>query len=318
MRRAGRYFTAMRIGLLSALVLVGCGGTSAPTPLTPGTVFRSSGTSFGAGPLEVAQRDLRPGESGVPLTVRLFAPVAAGTYPVVQFQHGFLSDRRAMDEVLTRLASHGFVVVAPQMYPADGVPLGKEAAADEARAAVTLAKWSREFAATVMGSAADPRPIGLAGHSRGGKVSWLVAQQGLEVRGLVGVDPVDGRGGPLLSAQPEALPAAVEGLPPSLVIGMEKGGSCAPEGDNFRHFFERTTAPTTLLVALGHGHADMLDSDIGTEGLCFSGPEREAVRTLTAGAMSAFFRNVLQDDASAALELELPVVAPLEVTREAR
>ena len=64
------------------------------------------------------------------------------------------------------------------------------------------------------------------------------------MRGLVGVDPVDGRGGPLLSAQPEALPAAVEGLPPSLVIGMEKGGSCAPEGDNFRHFFERTTAPT--------------------------------------------------------------------------
>lgn len=323
MRRAvgnsGRYFTGMRSGLISVIVLVGCGAaTPAPTPLTPGAVFRSTGTSFAAGPLEVIQRDLVPGEAGAPLPVRLFAPRDSGTYPVVQFQHGFLTDRRAMDEVLTQLASHGFVVVAPQMYPADGVPLGKEAAADEAKDAVALATWSHDVAATVMGSAADPRPLGLAGHSRGGKVSWLAAQQGLAVRGLVGVDPVDGRGGPLLSAQPEALAGAVEGLPPSLVIGMEKGGSCAPEGDNFRHFFERTTPPTTLVVVLGHGHADMLDPDVGTDGLCFSGPERAAVRTLTAGLMTAFFRGVLQDDASTAVELSVPSVAPLEVTREAR
>jgi len=309
----------MRGALVIVIVLAGCGvATPAPTPLTPGAVFRSTGTSFAAGPLEVAQRDLAAGEAGAPLTVRLFAPVATGTYPVVQFQHGFLSDRRSMDEVLTRLASHGFVVVAPQMYPADGVPLGKQTAAEEAKAAVALARWSLETAATVMGSAADPRPLGLAGHSRGGKVSWLAAQQGLVVRGLVGVDPVDGRGGPLLSAQPEALPAVAEGLPPSLVIGMEQGGACAPAGDNFRHFFERTTPPSTLVVALGHGHADMLDADVGTEGLCFSGPERAAVRTFTAGAMTAFFRGVLQDDPTAASELEATSVTPLEVTREAR
>lgn len=308
-----------RCSFVFALVAAACApGTPAPTPNTPGAVFRSAGSSFARGPLEVDQRDVREGEAGAPLPLRLTAPRTPGTYPVVQFQHGFLTDRRAMDEVLTHLASHGFVVVAPQMYPADGVPLGKQSALDEAKAAVALAAWSHDVAATLMGSAADPRAPGLAGHSRGGKVSWLAAQQGLALRGLMGVDPVDGRGGPLLSAQPEALPAAVDGLPASLIIGMERGGACAPEGDNFRHFFERTTPPTTLVVVRGHGHADMLDADVGTDGLCFAGPERAAVRTMTAGLLTAFFRRALQDDPDTAAELEAPAVAPLEVTREVR
>jgi chlorophyllase len=306
--------------LCLAAIFAGCApSTPPPAPNPPGAVFRSTGSSFARGPLEVKQRDVAEGEVGAPRPLRITAPVTAGTYPVVQFHHGFMSDRRVYDEVLSQLASHGFVVVAPQLYPADGVPLGKPAAAEEARVAVEVARWSLETAATLMGSAADPRPLGVAGHSRGGKVSWLVAtKEQLPLRALVGVDPVDGRGGPLLSAQPEALPGDVAGAPPSLVLGMERGGSCAPEGDNFRHFFHRTTAPTQLVVVRGHGHGDMLDADASTGGLCFEGPNRDAVRALTGGLLAAFFRWKLQDDDAARAELEAPAVAPLEVTREVR
>jgi chlorophyllase len=300
----------------------------APAPLEPGAVFRSSGSSFAAGPLEVQQVDLKEGEAGAPRALRIHAPIASGTYPVVQFQHGFLLDRRAYDEILSHLASHGFVVVAPQMYPADGVPLGKETAFDEADDAVAVATWSLKSAAAVVGSAADPRPIGLAGHSRGGKVAWTVATASTKTRGplplraLVGVDPVDGKGGPLLSAQAEAVPSRPEeslaSAPPSLLIGMELSGSCAPAGDNFRHFFDHTTAPTRLVEVLGHGHTDMLDADADTGGLCFEGPERAAVRTLTGGLLAAFFRLQLQDDPSVLAELDASSVAPLEVTHESR
>ncbi len=308
-----------RLCTLLLLSACGPGASPAPTARSPGAVYRSAGSSFAKGPLEVQQLDVREGESGAPRPVRIHAPVTPGTYPVVQFQHGFLSDRRAYDEVLAHLASHGFVVVAPQMYPADGVPLGKETAPDEARAAAKVATWSLATAATLTGSAADPRPLGLAGHSRGGKVAWwLAVEEAFPVRALVGVDPVDGRGGPLLSAQPEALSGAVEGAPPTLVLGMELGGSCAPTGDNFQHFFERTTPPTQLVVVKGHGHADMLDADVGSGGLCFEGPEREAVRRITGGLLAAFFRLHLQDDPSVEPELAAPVLAPLEVTRETR
>ncbi|MDP3238023.1 MAG: hypothetical protein Q8N26_34850 [Myxococcales bacterium] len=303
------------------LLLLGCGpvGTPAPAPASPGTVFVSRGDPFVLGPLEVTQRDLREGELGAPKPVRLTAPVTSGTYPVVQFQHGFLSDRRTYDDVLTHLASHGFVVVAPQMYPADGVPLGKEGAPDEARAARRVAEWAHQAAATIMGSAADPRPIGVAGHSRGGKVTWwLTAQEQYPTRGIVGVDPVDGKGGPLLGAQPEALPSNLETAPPSLIIGMELGGSCAPAGDNFQHFFDRTTAPTTLLVVKGQGHGDMLDADTNTGGLCVEGPNRAETRRVTGGAMAAFFRWKLQDDDVARGSLQSDLLTTLEVTRASR
>ncbi len=310
----------MRPTLLT-LILFGCGptGTPAPAPATPGAVFASRGDPFVAGPLEVTQRDLREGELGAPKPVRLTAPVTSGTYPVVQFQHGFLSDRRTYDEVLTHLASHGFVVVAPQMYPADGVPLGKEGAPDEARAARRVAEWAHQAAATIMGSAADPRPIGVAGHSRGGKVTWwLTAQANYATRAIVGVDPVDGKGGPLLGAQPEALPSNLETAPPSLIIGMELGGSCAPISDSFQHFFDRTTAPTTLLLVKGQGHADMLDADVNSGGLCVEGPNRAETRRVTGGAMAAFFRWKLQDDDVARGFLQADLLTPLEVTRASR
>lgn len=308
-------------------LLAGCARPGPlPEPIAPGPVFKSAGSSFAPGPLEVQQLDLREGEAGAPKPLRLHAPVASGTYPVVQFQHGFLTDRRAYDEILSHLASHGFVVVAPQMYPADGVPLGKERVATEAEDAFTVGQWSLASAAAVVGSAADPRPLGVAGHSRGGKVTWALttAAQGggdpLPARAIVGVDPVDGRGGPLLSAQPEVVPtgSTLSTAPPSLIIGMERGGACAPEGDNFRHFFDGTAPPTRLIEVLGHGHADMLDADTGSSGLCFEGPERGAVRTLTGGLLVAFFRLHLQDDPSVAPELERPVVAPLEVTHAVR
>lgn len=311
----------MRPPLLPLLLLAACGPavSPAPTPLTPGPVFRSTGSPFDRGPLAVRQRDVAEGEFEAPRPLRITAPSTPGTYPVVQFQHGFLSDRRAYDEVLEHLASHGFVVVAPQMYPADGVPLGKEGAPTEARNAGRVATWSLAFAAALVDSAADPRPIGLAGHSRGGKVAWwLAGQEAHPVRALAGVDPVDGRGGPLLSAQPEALPGLAEGLPRSLVLGFELGGACAPEGDNFRHFFERTTAPTQLALVKGHGHADMLDPDVDSGGLCTAGPEREAVRRLTGGLLAAFFRRHLQDDPEVDPALAAPAVAPLEVSVETR
>lgn len=304
--------------LLGLTAACGPAPTSPPEPNPPGLVFRSLGDPFIKGPLVVTQKDLRQGELGAPRPVRLTAPVEPGTYPVVQFQHGFLSDRRAYDELVSHLASHGFVVVAPQMYPADGVPLGKEGAPDEARAARTVAEWAQASAATIMGSAADPRPMGLAGHSRGGKVTWwLTAQEGFTARAIAGVDPVDGTGGPLFGAQPEALPGPLESAPPSLVLGMELGGACAPEGDNYRHFFERTTPPTTLLLVKNQGHADMLDADVDSGGLCQTGPEREETRRFTGGALAAFFRATLQDDEVARRFLEAPLTR-LEVTRETR
>ena len=317
----------MRLALVCALgwAALACGPSrqAPPTPATPGTPYRATGPVWERGPLAVLQRDLVEGEFGAPRPARLHAPVPGAelaTYPVVVFQHGFLADVGGYDEILAHLASHGFVVVAPQMYPADGVFLGKPTARAEAALAREVAHWAHAYAATVTGHAADPRPPGVAGHSRGGKVSWLLLlEEGLEARALVGVDPVDGRGGPLFGAQPEALPGPVSPGAPALVVGMALGGACAPAADGYRHFFERTASPVTLFEVLGHGHADMLDPDVAEANtLCARGTDLAGVRALTGGLLAAFFRRHLQDDLLVDGVLAGAELPPLEVVHERR
>jgi len=302
------------------LLLAGCGpDTRAPAPLPRGVPWVPRGSPWTPGPLEVQVRDLVEGELEAPRPLRLYAPAAGGTYAVVQFQHGFTADVRTYDVLLSHVASHGVVVVAPQMYPADGIPLGKPWAAWEAEDAEAVAAWSARHAAAVMGSASTGVPLGLVGHSRGGKVAWLVARGGrVPLSGLVGVDPVDGRGSALLAAQAEALPGPVEGLPRSLVIGMELGGSCAPEGDNYAHFFARTSVPTRLAVVAGHGHGDMLDPEVGTGGLCLEGPEKDKARTTVAGLVTAQLRAWMYGDDTLDAPLGAAAGAPLEVAIDAR
>ena len=302
------------------LPLAACGPASPPpAPLPRGVPYTATGSPWARGPLEVTTLDLAEGEAGTPRPLRLHAPAARGTYPLMQFQHGFTADVGTYDALLGHVASHGFVVVAPQMYPADGVPLGKPHASSEAEGAAEVARWTQAHAAAVMGSASDGRPLALVGHSRGGKVAWLMATSGsVPLRGLVGVDPVDGRGSALLAAQEEALPAPLQEGPASFIIGMELGGACAPEGDNYRHFFERTAPPTRLAVVAGHGHGDMLDLDVDSGGLCLSGPDRRGAVDTVAGLVTAQLRTVLQGDPTMGEVLARGEGAPLEVSVESR
>jgi chlorophyllase len=303
------------------LLLAACGPSPSrpPSSLPRGIPYRAVGNPWLRGPLEVVTVDLSEGEAGAPKPLRIHAPAASGTYALVQFQHGFTADVRGYDELLGHVASHGFVVVAPQMYPADGIPLGKPKAAWEAEDAAEVARWTQSHAAAVAGSASDGRPLALVGHSRGGKVAWLVSKSGdVPLRGLVGVDPVDGTGSALLAAQDEALPAPLTEGPPSLVIGMELGGACAPEGDNHVHFYERAAPPIRHAVVAGHGHGDMLDLDVDSGGLCLAGPDRRGAVDTVAGLVTAQLRVLLQGDSTMGEVLERGEGAPLEVTFESR
>jgi hypothetical protein len=60
----------------------------------------------------------------VPLTVRIAqslrflwiaVPTVEGKFPVVQFQHGFLIMNTCYSQIISRIASYGFIVVAPQV-----------------------------------------------------------------------------------------------------------------------------------------------------------------------------------------------------------
>ena len=247
------------------------------------------------------------------MELAIYAPTSPARYPVILFQHGFAGSIKAYETISEHIASHGFVVVLPQMYPP-----GDFGAAPTPEAETTLAvqviKWVEDNINSYVGVTADSSLLGIAGHSRGGQVAYrMVLQVPEQVKALAGIDPVDGLeifgqsmvvNGPLTFNIPTYILGT--GLGPVEVGGGGPVSSCAPAVVGYNHFFENNPSPSWLVVATTHGHADMIDED-DYEEFCPGGPNRDGMRALTAGTLSAFFSGILQNNKRA-----LPVLSDTE------
>lgn len=265
-------------------------------------LYVGGGDPYQSGSLAVRTIVIAYCELGAPVPLRVHVPIADQNYPVVLFQHGFMSFNHWYDEILRHLAGHGFVVVAPQMYlPGLPVLLGNPTAAEEAAKSIELLDWLNERLDAITGVHARMDRLGLVGHSRGGKVAWLaLSADPSRAQAIAGVDPVDGTGGPR-GNQPRVVQGSFEFNPPTLVIGAGLGGACAPVGDNHEQFFTAAAAPAWHVIAENCGHADMLDEDAARQAasFCTGGSNRALMRRLIAGLMTAFFRGSLQADPAA-------------------
>lgn len=281
----------------------------------------SDGSPYERGGLATKADDVARCENGAPIPFRVHSPVPSGVYPVVVFQHGFLARNTCYDDILDHVASHGFVVVAPQMYePGVGALFGNPTAAEEAREVERLLVWLSANVAGLTDGSARFDLLGLAGHSRGGKVVWLVLEaHPTAARAAAGVDPVDGTGGPL-GRQPRVVQGPFAFAGPSLTIGTGLGGECAPSGDNHDRFYEASRSPAWHTVAVSQGHGDMLDDDCSGPAatVCESGGDRPGMRRLTAGLLAAFFRASLQGDDAAYAWLTDSSAAPIPVDVDVR
>jgi len=282
-------------------------------------LYAGHGDPFQPGDLAVRSLDVAACDSGAPVPLRIHIPKSGANYPVVVFQHGFMSRNSAYDEVLIHLASHGFVVVAPQMYqPGLAALFGNPTAAAEAERAADVLEWVSANLDRVTGFPVRTDRLGIAGHSRGGKVAWLLAvADPTRFLAIAGLDPVDGAGGPL-GNQSRVVQGPFSFSLPALIVGTELAGSCAPAGDNHIQFYQASQPPAWHVVALNHGHGDMLDEADATAAaiFCSSGPDRAGMRRLTAGLLVALFRAALQGDAAAYEYLSGRQGVPISVTSE--
>jgi len=275
-------------------------GTNNPTnnnTNSPDSLYVSSGLAYETGPLQTQRFNLESGDSGAPRDITILAPSAPGTYAVVAFHHGFILRSTYYVELLTHLASHGFIVVAPQMgTSAFGAPT-VETEADQVEAVYS---WMQTSLATVTGVTPSFDHFGVAGHSRGAKVAWTILRREPTLyKGIVGLDPVDGTGGPG-GNQPRVANTPFPVSLPTLVLGTGLGPTgfqaCAPEGDNYEQFMGASITATQV-VAGEYGHNDMLDANNScgfTCSLCASGPTDGGLRLLTKGTTTLLLRSALQ------------------------
>lgn len=261
---------------------------------------------FAPGPYEVAVTDIDAGDAGAPAEMRIFIPATTDgkPLPLVYMNHGFLVQNQFYTRILTHLSSHGFAVIAPQMYGRSPLPFGKPSMTREAELGERIIAWALSDLGALTNVSIQESQVSLMGHSRGGQVAWNIARRGnVDVAAIVGVDPVDGQRRDSVTR---------DGLAsiPSLTLGAGLGGSCAPDGRNYENFFAAVDTDLTqwLVVGDNFGHMDMLDGSCGLPcSFCRSAsgnnsPDQfiEAV----SGSATAFLQLQINNKVSATTEVE--------------
>ncbi|WRX22180.1 Chlorophyllase - like 2 [Theobroma cacao] len=249
-----------------------------------------------------------------PKPLLIATPCEAGEFPLIIFLHGYLLYNTFYSQLLQHVASHGFIVIAPQLYTVAGAD-----ATDEIKSTAAITSWlSKKVLQGLLPPYVQPNlsKLGLAGHSRGGKVAFALALEKamttLKFSALIGVDPVDG-----MDKGKQTPPPVLTYVPYSfnldmavMVIGSGLGEvkrnplfpPCAPKGVNHEDFFKECRKPACYFVAKDYGHLDMLDDDTkGIRGrssycLCKNGEAREPMRRFVGGVVVAFMEAYLNGD----------------------
>ncbi|KAK7364099.1 hypothetical protein VNO80_12491 [Phaseolus coccineus] len=255
--------------------------------------------------------------SSPPKPLLIFTPTVPGAYPVMVFCHGFCIHNSYYSELLGHIVSHGFILVAPQLF-CKGLPMF---GSDEIKFAGKVVDWLAEGLQPLLPENVEAKleKVVLSGHSKGGKTAFSVAlgyaKTMLRFSALIGIDPVGGTSKCKVSKTP---PQILTGVPRSLnlnipvaVIGTGLGPEpanvlfppCAPEGENHKEFFNESKPPCAHFVATEYGHMDMLDDEtpgvIGTimsKCMCKNGKgHRDLMRKTVGGLVVAFLRAQLDE-----------------------
>lgn len=270
-----------------------------------------------------------------PKPLNIVSPVEKGTYEVILFFHGTSLSNTSYSNLLDHLASHGYIVVAPQLY--DFMPpKGNGEVNDAAKVLNWLSTGLQsELPENVE---ANLNYVALMGHSRGGLIAFGLAlgyatnpPVSLKISALLGIDPVAGLSSVHSELEPPILSHdSFDFSIPVTVIGTGLGGvtkcmePCAPENKNHEQFFKRCTySDHAHFDAKDYGHMDILDDNPQgpknwaiSKFMCTNGKKpRDPMRRCVAGIAAAFlkayfdgdcedFRTMLKDPSLAPIELD--------------
>ncbi|KAL5712441.1 chlorophyllase [Ranunculus cassubicifolius] len=262
-----------------------------------------------------------------PKQLLIISPTSKGEYPVIVFLHGFSLNNYFYKQLLTHIASHGYIAIAPQLYTSFPMPVCN--GYKEINSAADVTNWLSQGLESMLPKNVKPNleKLALSGHSRGGKTAFSLALEpdktSPKFKALIGVDPVAGfRKGfqikpNILSDEPGSLDIGF----PVMVIGTGLGGSCAPEGVNHDNFYNNLQHQSYHFVACENGHMDMLDDGLDIVGkikacLCKAGKTgKDRMRRCVGGLVVAFLRNCMDDinDDLEAIFLD-PNIAPVKLS----
>jgi dienelactone hydrolase len=251
--------------------------------LATDAIGMAQGDLAGLGPQPVDSSRVEVPDQDESLEVVLYKPARPQTpAPAVVFLPGRMATDDQYQSYARALASRGFVVAVRTWYSLFRTDL--ELAYD----AKIMADW------LVKAQGADPKRVGIAGHSMGGKDAVLAAAQHGGFASVVAIDPDDNGNVSVVHGLLTSLKA------PLLLIGAEvawrASSVCAPLATNYLRFFEQAPAGTVELTLRDADHVQMLDEpDRFGYGICRSGTaDSRQVRITARRATVGFFLQHLQ------------------------
>lgn len=299
----------MRLLLVFLLLASGCArlGTlpsNAHDVLVADAQTVAAGDPSAPGPLPVKAYGvtLQSPAGGFPLVV--YRPqTQVGPLPAVVFLPGRSAQEWQYESYGRALASHGFVVAMRGWYS----PFRTDP--ELARDARVMGDW------LIAHGLANPKRLGVAGHSMGGKVSILAAIDDDRFHAVVALDPDEAGATPVARGPIERLKA------PLLVVGMELAelgwSVCATPENNFRSFFANAPPGSIELTMLGADHVQLMDApDAFGMFICRVGTaQSQHVRTSVRGATVRFFERQLKDSRDALPQIEGSTVRIKQASR---
>jgi dienelactone hydrolase len=241
--------------LLAAVALTAC---AAPMSVADPTK---------AGPHETITVDgmMAVAASGNTVSMHAVCPAdeSGAPWPVIVFGHGFQISPSAYEAYYQRLASHGFMVVAPDypdplMGPVNYFHDGQNLAGG--------LDWA--LTEDTLKTHVDISKAGVMGHSRGGKAAVLAALADPRFKAIYGVDPVDSPPPPSVTCDPQtecpsAYPLISKLSLPTLFVGETLDGdgafACAPSAGNFAVFHANAKPPSLQVTVNGASHVSFVD-----------------------------------------------------------
>ncbi len=283
--------------------------------------------------MDVVRVPIPGGPSTRQLAVREARPTAGGTHPLVVFSHGHAGFRCASTFLTTHLASHGFVVVAPDHVndtmlevlatPREELGIKTLQSASDRPQDVALLVGAAIAPATALGAfvapLVDPRRVGVVGHSFGGFTALVSANLDDRIRACVPIAPPG-----VLARERDPLKVgdSYRGLPigardvPTLVLAADRDSLCLLEG--IERLYERIRAPRALAVLTPADHFHFADAARAAhqlfERFLSSGAtghrpialpsfdellDEETALTIVRGLVTAFLAGALADGANA-------------------
>lgn len=327
--------TVLLVGLL-AIIQSQAQSLSSFLDVTPKYDIKTQNlTVFNKGKFQVSKPiTLKKKKFSAPDSLLIVSPKEVGVYPVVLFIHGTLISNEEYSLLFQLIASHGYIIVAPQFFSITNIFPSQE---NEIETSACVANWLPSNLDEALqnrvnkGVKANLDKLAISGHSRGGKSAFALAlgvsktKLTVKISALIGVDPVAGiskllRFPPnILTYEPNSFNLSI----PTTVIGTGLGNhttflspvmACAPNEVNHQEFYNECK-DSSHFVIMDYGHMQMLD-DFGLMSLLCApgkGPTTTMKRTLS-GIMVAFLQAYFRDDGAQYFAImDDPKLAPTQL-----